>query len=126
STWEYPSFENAEVFVRRLMRSGEVVVDSAIDAVLRGEPHEFSPRTIERRFRNATGLTLGTIHQIERARLATRLLRRGYSILDAAYEAGYYDQAHFTRSLKRFIGQTPAQVIAAQHQLSFLYNKETD
>lgn len=126
STWEYPSFENAEVFVHRLVRAGVVVVDPTIDAVLCGKPHDFSPRTVERRLRKVTGLTLGAINQIERARLATRLLRGGYSILDAAYEAGYYDQAHFTHSLKRFIGQTPAQVIAANRQLSFLYNKESD
>lgn len=124
SSWEYPDFDNAETFVRRLMRSGLIVADPAIGAVLRDEPHALNPRTIERKFRQVTGLTLGTIRQIERARQATRLLRSGRSILDAGHEAGYYDQAHFTRSLKRFIGQTPAQVIAAQQQLSFLYNKE--
>jgi len=34
---------------------------------------------------------------------------------------GYFDQAHLTRSLRRFIGETPAKVIDAQKQLSFLY-----
>ncbi|MGH9628219.1 MAG: hypothetical protein ACRD7E_07755 [Bryobacteraceae bacterium] len=32
-------------------------------------------------------------------------------MLDVAYEAGYFDQAHLTRSLKRLIGQTPADII---------------
>jgi AraC-like DNA-binding protein len=73
-----------------------------------------------------TGLTRGTIRQIARARQATLLLRQGISIADATYEAGYYDQAHLTRSLKRFVGLTPSQIISAQHQLSFLYNTDRD
>ena len=55
--------------------------------------------------------------------MAVALLKQGKSILDAAYEAGYYDQPHLTRSLKHYIGLTPAQVMdqARQEQLSFLY-----
>jgi len=70
----------------------------------------------------ATGVTHSTIRQIERARHATNLLKQGAAIFDAVHEAGYYDQAHLTRSLKRLIGQTPAQIRRAENQLSFLYN----
>jgi AraC-like DNA-binding protein len=42
-------------------------------------------------------------------------------ILDAVHEAGYFDQAHLTRSLKRLIGQTPGQIARGETQLSFLY-----
>lgn len=38
------------------------------------------------------------------------LLHQGTSILDTVYKAGYYDQSHMTNSLKRFLGQTPAQI----------------
>jgi len=38
------------------------------------------------------------------------LLHQGTSILDAVYKAGYFDQPHMTRALKRFTGQTPAQI----------------
>jgi methylphosphotriester-DNA--protein-cysteine methyltransferase len=38
------------------------------------------------------------------------LLRQGASILDTVYQAGYFDQPHLTRALKRFTGQTPAQI----------------
>jgi hypothetical protein len=124
SALDYPDFDNAETFVRRLVRAGLVVADPAIDAVLHGHSHALTPRTAERRFQQVTGLTQGTIRQIERARRTAILLRRGVSILDACYEVGYYDQAHLTRSLKRFIGQTPAQIIEARQQLSFLYNNE--
>jgi AraC-like DNA-binding protein len=38
------------------------------------------------------------------------LLEQGVSLLDTAYQAGYADQSHMTRSLKHFIGHTPAQI----------------
>ncbi len=38
-------------------------------------------------------------------------VEKGVSILDAVYQAGYSDQPHMTRSLKYFIGQTPAQIV---------------
>ena len=56
-------------------------------------------------------MTHGLFRQIERARYATNLLRDGASILDTVHEAGYFDQAHLTRSLKVLIGETPASVM---------------
>jgi methylphosphotriester-DNA--protein-cysteine methyltransferase len=38
------------------------------------------------------------------------LLQRGVSIHDTVHEAGYFDQPHLTRSLKRLLGQTPAEI----------------
>jgi AraC-like DNA-binding protein len=67
-------------------------------------------RSLQYRFLRATGLTRKTIQQIERARGAVSLLERGTPISDAALEAGYFDQAHLTNSLKRFVGRTPAQI----------------
>jgi methylphosphotriester-DNA--protein-cysteine methyltransferase len=78
-------------------------------------------RSAQRHFLRATGITHNAIRRIERARHATNLLRQGVAIADAVYEAGYFDQAHLTRSLKHLIGQTPAQIIRAEEQLSFLY-----
>jgi AraC-like DNA-binding protein len=121
SAWEYPDFENAETFVKRLLRDGLIAVDSVVDGALQGQRQELSIRSAERHFLQATGMTQGTIRQIERARRATNLLKEGVSILDTAYRAGYFDQAHLTRSLKHFIGQTPGQIIRAESQLSFLY-----
>ena len=57
------------------------------------------------------GLTRRTIRQIARAENAVEALGRGLSSPDAALQLGYADQAHLIRSLKRFIGQTPAQVV---------------
>ena len=45
-----------------------------------------------------------------RARQAAALLQGGIPIIDTVFELGYFDQAHLTNSLKRFLGQTPVQV----------------
>jgi len=123
AAWEFPGQENAEIFVRRLVRAGLVVMDRSVEGVLRGEPGRVSTRTEQRRMVQVTGLTIGAIHQIERARQAALLLQRGRSLQDVTYEAGYYDQAHLTRSFQRFIGQTPGRVARGEGQLSLLYNK---
>jgi AraC-like DNA-binding protein len=121
SAWQYPDFKNAETFVKRLAKAGVISRDSIVDAALQGRPRTLSLRSAQRHFLRATGLTCATFRQIERARYATNLLREGVSIVDAVHLAGYFDQAHLTRSLKHLIGQTPATIIQGERQLSFLY-----
>jgi len=125
SVWQYPNSENADTFVDWLVRRNLLVHDPVVETVLKGRPADTSIRTVRRRFLRATGLTHGSIFQIDRARYATALLKQGTSILDTVYEAGYFDQPHLTRSLKRYIGLTPAQIVnaGARQPLSFLYKK---
>lgn len=111
AAWRLPDYDNADTFVDRMVREGLLVHDPVVDSVLQGHPHELSPRALQYRFLQATGLTRKTIQQIERAHRAMTLLQQGVSILDTVYETGYFDQAHLTNSLKRFIGQTPAQIV---------------
>jgi hypothetical protein len=122
SAWEYPTFENAETFVDRLVRQGLIAIDPCVGATLNGWQQTLSQRTEQRHFLRATGMTHATVRQIERARHSTRLLRSGTSIQEVVHEAGYFDQAHLTRSLNHFIGQTPAHVARGEGQLSLLYN----
>ena len=119
--WEYPSFDNAEAFVRLLVQRGVIARDQAVAEALQGDPRVLSRRTTQRHFVKAAGVTHARFSQIERARHATRLLKEGVSILDAVHESGYFDQAHLTRSLGHYIGQTPAGVLRGGKQLSFLY-----
>jgi AraC-like DNA-binding protein len=113
SAWQFPNFDNADIFVARLVREGLLVREPVVEAVLQNRPLAMSLRSIQRRFLHATGLTRGTLDQIERARQAVTLLDQGLSIADAVYWAGYADQPHLTRSLKHFVGQTPAQILHA-------------
>lgn len=124
SAWEYPNFENAEIFVNRLIKRDLITSIPAVAAVLRGETQARSQRSIQRDFLHATGITQSRYHQIERARYATNLLKAGAPIADVVYQAGYFDQAHLSRSLKQLIGQTPGNIARRYEQLSFLYNTE--
>jgi len=128
STWQRPDFENADDFVRRLVHAGVVVWDEVVGDVLNGHTSELSLRSVQRRFKQVTGLTYGKYTQINRARYATTLLKSGMPILDTSYLAGYYDQPHFIRSLKRYVGLTPHQIIRPNREvpLSFLYNTDVD
>lgn len=123
SAWQFPTYENADAFVAQLARRGLLVYEPVVAATLQGRPGSLSLRSEQRRFLRATGLTHGAIRQIERARYATALLRQGAAIGDAVFQAGYFDQPHLTRSLRRFVGQTPAQIAGKgePEQLSFLY-----
>jgi hypothetical protein len=110
SAWELPRPNNADVFVDRLARSGLLVHDPVVAAAMHDDDSGLSTRSVERRVSHATGLTRGAIRQIRRAEKAVELLSRGVSALDTARQAGYADQPHLTRSLKRLVGQTPAQI----------------
>ena len=121
--WQLPDHDNADTFVDWLARKGLLVCDPVVDATLQGPLKDCDPRTVQRHFLRATGLTQSAAQQIERARYATCLLQQGVSILDTVEQAGYFDQSHLTRSLNRYIGQTPAQILqkSRPEQMSLLY-----
>ncbi|MCB8979215.1 MAG: helix-turn-helix domain-containing protein [Ardenticatenaceae bacterium] len=110
AAWELPTLDTVDDFIAHLVRQELLIFDPLVQAVLAKRPLDLSPRTIQRRFLRATGITQGTFEQIERAKQATTLLQQGTPIVEATFEAGYADQPHLTRSLKRFIGFTPAQI----------------
>src|SRR5580704_5008492 len=66
SAWRLPDYDNAEGFVRRMVREGALVWDPVVTAALRGKHADVSERTVQRRFVAATGLTRGVIRQIGR------------------------------------------------------------
>ena len=115
--WETPAFGNVDTFVERLAGQGMLKRDPIVTAVLRGESRDQRDRTIRHHFRNSTGLRRGFIHQHARARQALELLQRGYSPADTAFDLGYSDQPHLTRSLRRFYGRTPGEILSASTHL---------
>jgi AraC-like DNA-binding protein len=111
AAWEIPTFDNAEAFINRLVKSGDLLHEPIVEAVRQGSPVDMSLRSVQRRFRYSTGFTHRTLQKIERAQRAAGLLQAGLSILDTVNETGYFDQAHMTKSLKHFMGQTPTQIV---------------
>lgn len=112
SAWEVPGPDDADAFVDRLVRARLLVRDPIVPEALDGAVEGLSTRSVERRLSRATGLTRGAIEQIGRAERAVELLSRGMSPIEAARRAGYADQPHLTRSLKRLVGQTPSQIVS--------------
>jgi hypothetical protein len=110
SRWETPGADDAEALVERLVRAGIVVRDPIVTEVLRGHSPAASGRTVERRFRAATGLTRGAVRQIERARTAAELLAAGAPAADVVAKLGYFDEPHLARALRAYVGRTAGQL----------------
>jgi hypothetical protein len=113
SRLDLPGPETVDAFVGRLESSGRLVHDPVVSAALNGDIQTLCTRSVERRVSRATGLTRGTIRQIRRAERAVQLLSRGVSPLDVTHQVGYADQSHLTRSLNRFMGQTPGRIVTS-------------
>jgi AraC-like DNA-binding protein len=110
---EIPSFDNAEGLVERLMKHDVIVRDELVSEVAEGGAEGLSPRTVQRHFVRALGLSPKRLAQIQRANRAVDLLRAGRTAVDVAMDLGYADQPHMTRSLRRFVGRTPGEIAAA-------------
>jgi AraC-like DNA-binding protein len=109
-TLEAPTFENAESLVQRLVARGVLALDEVVDDVVQERGKAITPRTVQRHFERAVGVTAKQLSMIYRARDAARLLGLGRSAADVALQLGYSDQAHMTRSLKHLLGRTPSQL----------------
>ncbi len=68
---------------------------------------------VARVFRRETGSSLHNFHVVYGLHRAKTLLREDVRVVDAALEAGFYDQAHLNREFVRTFGMTPATFQAA-------------
>lgn len=110
SRWEIPHPDDAETFIGHLVRDGVLTRDPLVSDYLAGNPSFVTNRTLERRFRAATGLTRGGVEQIQRAQRAGGLLVAGRPVADVVASLGYYDEPHLARALRRFVGRTAGQL----------------
>ncbi len=108
--WETPGPDDAEALVDGLVRAGTVVRDLLVAEVLQGHRPAVSERTVERRFRAATGLTQGAVRQIERARTAAELLAAGDPAADVVAKLDYFDEPHLARALRSYVGRIVGQL----------------
>jgi AraC-like DNA-binding protein len=94
--------------------SGRASIDEIVSASGLGR------RQLERRFRDAVGLSPRLFANVLRLRSVFDALQAnpegGWT--DAALAAGYFDQSHLIRDFRRFVGCTPAQFLAAERGLA--------
>jgi AraC-like DNA-binding protein len=74
-------------------------------------------RTLERLFRNETGISFGLWQQKARLLDSIRLLAEGKSVTEAALDAGYASLSAFIAAFRRTFGYTPGRLPAAGEPL---------
>ncbi len=75
-----------------------------------------SPYYLNRIFANDVGMPPHAFQTQVRVERAKSLLLRGMSVTDAALEAGFFDQSHFTRHFRRIVGVPPKRYVScAKH-----------
>jgi AraC-like DNA-binding protein len=79
--------------------------DIKIKELLTGLPISRDP--FEKRFRKITGTSPKHFAAIIRLKNLIENYSGAVSLTEAAYSAGYYDQAHFIKHFRSFTGQTP-------------------
>jgi hypothetical protein len=109
-TFAFPTFEDAEVLVEKMVLLGILKNDSVVDGVSKGTPRAASSSTTQRHFVRTTGLTQKYLAQIRQAQRAIRLLQEGKKPIDAAIDSGYTDQSHLAKSLKKIMDAKPSDV----------------
>jgi hypothetical protein len=106
----WPTFENAEELIAEMVRLRALANDDIVNSVLHGTPKASSKRSIERRFKTTTGLSPKKLADIRRAQEAVRMLKSGKDPSTTAADAGYYDQPHMSKSLKKLMDSLPSDV----------------
>ena len=110
----------------RLVPDADAPTDERLDLALRFIAEGSGPRLVERAAA-ACGLSVSRLRALAHARLevpparwlmlrrlhrASRSLAAGASLAEAALDAGFADQAHLSRSMRRAFGVTPSTVAA--------------
>lgn len=91
------------VLAQPLKSNGESVDELA-------QRHGVARRTLERRFREETGMSFGMWRQKARLLDSIRLLAEGKSVTDAALDSGYSSVSAFIAAFKSTFGYTPGRL----------------
>ncbi len=84
--------------------------------------YHVSERQLERRTKQAIGLTPKELGRIVRMRRFVQALTRNPgTFAEAAHLCGFYDQAHLGREFKSFVGVTPGQFVREIHPMNDLF-----
>ncbi|EQA43198.1 DNA-binding helix-turn-helix protein [Leptospira broomii serovar Hurstbridge str. 5399] len=87
--------------------------DLRIGELLKGLP--ISRDSYEKKFRRIIGTTPKQFSEIVRMRNLIDQYSPNISLTETAYQAGYYDQAHFIKEFKSFTGLTPKEFFKSKY-----------
>lgn len=97
-----------------IVRSLDYIEDNLADSLTLSDiagASGYSRYHFLRVFKRCTGQTPHAYLMRRRVERAQQLLRRGDSIADTAYGAGFTDQAHLSRRFKQIVGVTPGEFV---------------
>ena len=85
-----------------------------------------SQRQVERKMKAAVGVSPKSFQQIARFEgvIKELLLNRQQKYLDKAIDYGYYDQSHFLKEFKKYIGEYPHCFLQEKNFMSNFYNRK--
>lgn len=98
-------------------------------AVLRLSEHYgewgISDRQLQRQFNEAVGIGPKRFQKAARFQAVVKscLLEKRRDYLPVALDNGYYDQAHFIKDCRQFIGESPADFFQDKNFMSHFYNR---
>ena len=101
-----PSDERALALAHHVSENPSM--DDNVDELARR--HGVARRTLERRFREGTGMSFGMWRQKARLLDSIRLLADGKSVTDAALDCGYSSVSAFIAAFKSTFGHTPGRL----------------
>jgi AraC-like DNA-binding protein/mannose-6-phosphate isomerase-like protein (cupin superfamily) len=84
------------------------LMSDSVDDLVR--QHGIARRTLERRFRDETGMSFGMWRQKARMLDSIRLLAEGRSVTDTAMDCGYSSVSAFIAAFKGTFGRTPGRL----------------
>ncbi len=101
-----PADERALALARHVL--DEPSAEDTVDEL--AQRHSLARRTLERRFRDETGMSFGMWRQKARLLDSIRLLAEGASVTDAALDCGYSSVSAFIAAFKGTFGYTPGRL----------------
>ena len=105
-----PTDEQALALARHVLAqpSHVSVIRATVEEL--AQQHGVARRTLERRFRDETGMSFGMWRQKARLLDSIRLLAQGKSVTDAALDSGYSSVSAFIAAFKSTFGYTPGRL----------------
>lgn len=101
-----PGEERALAVARYVLEKPSI--SDSVDSL--AKHHGVARRTLERRFRNKTGMSFGMWRQKARLLDSIRLLAEGKSVTDTALDCGYSSVSAFIAAFKATFGYTPGRL----------------
>jgi AraC-like DNA-binding protein len=79
-------------------------------------------RSLQRKFKKAVGFTPKEFARLVRVQQASSdLVKQGFKHFDIMYKYGYYDQSHYIKEFRKFMGSSPKDFEQSQKRIDFKF-----